>query len=227
MFLRSIFASLALCSTVLSAADNWPQYRGPTGDGHSDAKGLPLIFSESEHVKWKTAIHGKGWSSPVIWGSQVWLTTATEDGKELSAVCVDKDSGKVLRDDVLFRVAKPQFCHKFNSYASPTPVIEDGRIYVTFGSPGTACLDTKTGQVLWQRTDFVCNHFRGAGSSPIVWGDLLIMNFDGSDAQFIVALDKKTGKTAWLTQRSVDYHDLDKDGKPEAEGFLFCLCARS
>ena len=218
MFLRPLLASLALCATALCAAENWPQFRGPDGDGHSDAKGLPLNFGETEHVKWKTAIHGRGWSSPVIWGSQVWLTTATEDGTELSVVCLDKETGKVLRDDVLFRVATPQFCHKFNSYASPTPVIEDGRIYVTFGSPGTACLDTKTGKVLWQRTDFVCNHFRGAGSSPIVWGDLVIMNFDGSDAQFIVALDKKTGKNAWLTQRSVDYHDLGKDGKPEADG---------
>src|SRR5213076_416382 len=99
---------------------------------------------------------------------------------------------------------------------SPTPVIEEGRLYVTFGSPGTACLDTKTGEKLWERTDFVCNHFRGAGSLPIVWGGLVIMNFDGSDFQFIVALDKKTGKTAWQTTRSVDYKDL-KDGKPEAD----------
>ena len=217
MIVRPILAAL-LFTTSLWAGENWPQFRGPAGDGQSDSAGLPAKFSESEHVKWKTAIHGKAWSSPVIWGSQVWMTTATEDGTALSVVCVDRDSGKVLRDEVLFRVAAPQFCHKFNSYASPTPVIEDGRIYVTFGSPGTACLDTKTGAKLWERTDFVCNHFRGAGSSPIVWGDLLIMNFDGSDAQFVVALDKKTGKTVWRTERSVDYQDLGKDGKPESEG---------
>ncbi len=215
--------TLLLAASISAvAADNWPQYRGPAGDGHTDAKGLPVKFGESEkgvgeQLKWKTPIHGRGWSSPVIWGSQVWLTTATEDGTELSVMCVDKESGKVLQDKVLFRVATPQFCHKFNSYASPTPVIEEGRIYVTFGSPGTACLDTKTGEKLWERTDFVCNHFRGAGSSPIVWKDLLIMNFDGSDFQFIVALDKKTGKTAWQTTRSVDYKDL-KDGKPAADG---------
>jgi outer membrane protein assembly factor BamB len=218
MFLRFIAAAFLLLATPLFAAENWPEFRGPTGDGHSDAKGLPLEFGEDKNVKWKTPIHGKGWSSPVIWGSQIWLTTATEDGTELSVVCVDKESGKVLRDEVLFRVATPQFCHKFNSYASPTPVIEAGRVYVTFGSPGTACLDAKTGKVLWQRTDFVCNHFRGAGSSPILWKDLLIMNFDGSDAQFIVALNKKNGETAWRTDRSVDYRDLDAEGKPEAEG---------
>ena len=210
-----------LCLSIsLVAAENWPQFRGPTGDGESTATAAPLKFSDTEHVKWKTAIHGKGWSSPVIWGSQVWLTTATEDGTELAVLCVDKDSGKVLRDEVLFRVATPQFCHKFNSYASPTPVIEEGRVYVTFGSPGTACLDTKTGAKLWERTDFVCNHYRGAGSSPILWGDLLIMNFDGSDIQFVVALDKKTGKTVWETKRSVDFMDLDKEGKPIGEGDL-------
>src|SRR4030095_3059031 len=144
----------------------------------------------------------------------IWLTTATEDGTELSVVCVDKESGKILQDKVLFRVSTPQFCHKFNSYASPTPVVEKGRVYVTFGSPGTACLDAATGEKLWERTDFVCNHYRGAGSSPIIWGDLLIMNFDGSDFQYIVALDKKTGKTVWKTDRSVDFKDLDSSGQP-------------
>ena len=218
MFVRPTLAALLLSSASLLAADNWPQFRGPTGDGHSDATGLPIKFGEGDHVKWKTAIHGKAWSSPVIWGSQIWLTTANEEGTELGVVCVDKESGKILRDDILFRIATPQFCHKFNSYASPTPVIEEGRVYVTFGSPGTACLDTKTGKKLWERTDFVCNHYRGAGSSPILWGDLLIMNFDGSDAQFIVALDKKTGKTAWQTKRSTDYGDLAPDGTVKNEG---------
>lgn len=212
-------AVLALCGgTALRAGENWPQFRGPTGDGHTDAKGLPVTFGEGQRVKWKTALHGKAWSSPVVWGNQIWLTTATETGDALSVMCVNKDTGVIERDDVLFRVAEPQFCHKFNSYASPTPVIEEGRVYVTFGSPGTACIDTKTGKVLWQRTDFVCNHFRGAGSSPILHGDLLVMSFDGSDFQFIVALDKKTGRTVWKTDRSIDFKDLDANGKPSADG---------
>jgi len=212
--------SLLFCilSATALAQSNWPEFRGPAGDGHSEAKDLPVTFGETDHVKWKTPIHGKAWSSPVIWGSQIWLTTANEEGTELSAVCVDKETGKILRDDILFRVADPQFCHKFNSYGSPTPAIEKGRVYVTFGSPGTACLDTATGKVLWERKDFVCNHFRGAGSSPIIWQDLLIMNFDGSDFQFVVALDKNTGKTVWKTDRSVDYKDLTPEGKPEADG---------
>jgi outer membrane protein assembly factor BamB len=197
---------------------NWPQFRGPTGDGRSGARGLPLHWSETNHVKWKTSIHGRAWSSPVIWDQQIWLTTATEDGKDLFAICVDRENGKIVHDLKLFEVEKPQFAHKFNTYASPTPAIEQGRVYVTFGSPGTACLDTETGKVLWERRDFVCNHYRGAGSSPILFENLLIMNFDGSDQQFILALDKATGRTVWRKERSIDYKDLGPDGRPESEG---------
>jgi outer membrane protein assembly factor BamB len=196
----------------------WSQFRGPHGDGRSEARGLPLTWSETNHVKWKTPIHGRAWSSPVVGDGQIWVTTATEDGRVLSALQFDLANGQVVRDLKLFEVEKPQFAHKFNTYASPTPVLENGRVYVTFGSPGTACLDAKTGRVLWERRDFVCNHYRGAGSSPILHGDLLIMNFDGSDHQFIVALDKRTGKTVWRKERSIDYKDLGPDGKPESEG---------
>jgi outer membrane protein assembly factor BamB len=154
----------------------------------------------------------------VVWDGQIWLSTASENAKELFAMCVDADSGKILRDVKLFDIERPQFIHQFNSPGSPTPVIEEGRVYVTFGSPGTACLDTRSGKVLWERRDIECNHYRGAGSSPILFRDLLIMNFDGSDAQFIIALDKKTGKTVWRKDRSIDFKDLGPDGKPKAEG---------
>ena len=212
-----LFAA-ALFTFSLHAEENWTQFRGPNGDGRSDAKALPTELGEGVNVKWKTPTHGKSWSSPVVWGNEVWLTTATEDGKELGVMAFDKATGKVLHDKVLFKVATPQFCHKFNSYASPTPVIEDGKIYVSFGVPAIACLDTKTCSVLWERRDFVCNHFRGAGSSPVIWNGLLFHNFDGSDHQFIVALDKKTGKTVWEDKRSADYKDIGPDGKPEADG---------
>jgi outer membrane protein assembly factor BamB len=205
------------CLTAL-AADDWPQFRGPNGDGHSDARGLPLTWSETENVVWKTAIHDRGWSSPVAYGDQVWLTTATADGRKLYAVCVDRETGRVVRDMKLFEVAAPQYAHPFNTYASPTPVIEGGRVYVTFGSPGTACIDTRSFKVLWERRDIECNHFRGAGSSPIIFGDLLIMHFDGSDQQFVMALDKRTGRTVWRTNRSIDFQDIGPDGKPAAEG---------
>jgi hypothetical protein len=126
IFLRLLVGLVLGCVVVGrgSASEvHWPQFRGPDGDGHSKARGLPLTWSETNHVKWKTPIHGKAWSSPVVWGDQIWLTTAPEDGTELFVLCVDRASGKVLRDQKLFDVAKPQFCHKFNSYASPTPVI--------------------------------------------------------------------------------------------------------
>jgi outer membrane protein assembly factor BamB len=196
----------------------WPEFRGPGGAGLSPGAGAPLVWSEHENVRWKTAIHGRGWSSPVIWGGQVWMTTATPDGRELFAVAVDRDSGRVVFDLKLFDVPHPQAAHSFNSYASPTPVIEDGRVYVTFGSPGTAAIDTRTGKEIWRRTDLECNHFRGAGSSPVIFRELLLMHFDGSDVQYVVALDKRTGKTVWRTNRSLDYQDLEPDGRVKGDG---------
>lgn len=213
-----VIAACLLCTAIASADTNWPRFRGPTGQGISDSTGLPLHWNESRNVVWKTPIHGRAWSSPVIWKNQVWLTTATEDGRQRFAVCVDRDSGKIVFDEMLFDVPTPQYIHPFNSYASPTPVIEEGRIYVTFGSAGTACLDTSDGKVLWQRTDFVCNHFRGAGSSPLLIDNLLVMNFDGSDFQYVVALDKHTGQTVWQKTRSMDYQDLQPDGSVKAQG---------
>ncbi|HEY8550364.1 MAG TPA: PQQ-binding-like beta-propeller repeat protein [Vicinamibacterales bacterium] len=212
----TLLAFVALAGVSLSA--DWTQFRGSDGTGVSPSAALPLTWRETQNVTWKTPIHGRAWSSPVILDGQVWVSTATEDGKELYAVAVDQETGRIIHDLKLFTVEKPQFAHRFNSYASPTPVIEPGRIYVTFGSPGTAAIDTKTGKVLWTRTDIECNHFRGAGSSPILYGNLLIMHFDGSDHQFVMALDKRTGKTVWRTERSIDFKDLDANGQPEAEG---------
>ena len=213
----AFLAGLVIVVVPIFAAENWPQFRG-ADQGRSDAKNLPLKWSEKENIRWQAAVHGKAWSSPVVFGDQIWMTSATEDGRELFGVCLDKNSGKIVHDLKLFDVAVPQFAHKFNSYGSPSPVIEQGRVYITFGSPGTACLDTKTGQKIWERTDFVCNHFRGAGSSPVIFGNLLLMHFDGSDYQFVVGLNKDNGQTVWKTPRSVDYGDQDKNGKPQADG---------
>jgi outer membrane protein assembly factor BamB len=195
------------------AGDNWPEFRGPNGDGQSDAVGLPMHWNENQNIKWKVAIHDKGWSSPVIWGNQIWLTTATVDGHKLFVLCVDRDTGKVLHDIKLFDVEKPGFCIPTNSYASPTPVIEAGRVYVNFGTYGTACLDTATGKTLWQRRDLPCDHFRAPGSSPILYGDSLFVNFDGFDVQYVVALDKTTGETRWKSNRDIDYGTTNGDFK--------------
>jgi outer membrane protein assembly factor BamB len=207
-----------LLTATVAVHGQWPQFRGPDGAGTSDSRTLPLTWSEETNVRWKTPIHGRAWSSPTILDNQIWLTTATEDGRQLFAIAVDQTTGKILRDLKLFDVAAPQYAHPFNTYASPSPVLEKGRAYVTFGSAGTAAIDTATGKVLWERRDLECNHYRGAGSSPIVFRNLLIMHFDGSDVQYVVALDKSTGKTVWKTPRSIDFQDLGPDGKPAAEG---------
>ena len=196
----------------------WPQFRGETGLGTSTSTSVPMSWSEEKNIRWKTAIPGRGWSSPVIADSQVWLTTATEDGRALSAMAIDEASGKVRHDIKVFDVDAPQEIHPVNSYASPTPVLETGRVYVTYGYAGTAALDSRTGTVVWQRRDLRCDHFRGPGSSPIVFEGLLIMHFDGIDDQYVVALDKRTGETVWRTKRSIDFQDLGPDGKPKGDG---------
>ena len=127
-----------------SSDANWPEFRGPTRDGHADSTGPPLTWSETENVVWKTPIHDRGWSSPVIWQNQIWITTSTADGTQLFAVCVDRDSGKILHDVKVFDVEKPEHVAAVNSYASPTPAIEARRVYVHYGTYGTACLDTES-----------------------------------------------------------------------------------
>ena len=209
---------LAADQTSQSQVPAWTEFRGPTGLGLAKVESLPLAWSEEKNVAWKTGVHGRAWSSPVGDQERIWLSTANPKGTELSAVCLDTKTGKIIHDLKLFQVENPQYAHPFNTYASPTPVLDGDRVYITFGSPGTACLDAKTGKVLWERRDFECNHFRGAGSSPTILGDRLFMNFDGSDFQYVVALDKNTGKTLWKTDRSLDFRDLTEEGKPQADG---------
>ncbi len=196
--------SAAASASAALAADNWPEYRGPTADGHTDEAKIPLSWSETEHVKWKTAIPGLGWSTPVIWADQIWMTTSNESGTERFAICVDKNSGKITQNIKLFDVANPEPLAQINSHASPSPVIEEGRVYVHFGTQGTACIDTKTGEVLWKRCDLKLEHQVGAGSTPILFNDTLIVHCDGTDVQYIIALNKRTGETVWKTPRSLD-----------------------
>jgi outer membrane protein assembly factor BamB len=212
---KLIFSLLSiLCPALaLSAEGDWYQFQGPSGNNHTTSDKLPLTWSETENVKWKTPIHGRGWSSPVIRDRQIWMGTASPDGHKMYAVCVDAESGEIVHDIHLFDVEEPREIHKLNSYASPTPIIEEGRVYMHFGSYGTACLDTKTGSVLWQRRDLPCNHWRGPGSSPIFYKNLLIVHYDGYDYQYVAALDRRTGETVWKTDRTpyIDYGTDDGD----------------
>jgi len=207
-----LFVAALLLVGSVTAQDNWPQFRGPHADNHADAKGLPTRWSETQNVKWKTPLHDSGWSSPVIWGEQIWMTAATADGKQDFAICVDKNSGKIIHDLKLWENEKPSpLGNALNGYASCTPVIEAGRVYVHFGSYGTACLDTKTGKIVWQRRDLPCEHFRGPGSSPILFENLLIFHMDGYDYQYVVALDKATGETVWKVDRNIEYGTTNGD----------------
>lgn len=220
---------LAVCGLVLAvgqavASDSWPQFRGPRGDGTAEAPGLPLRWSEKENVVWRVLTVGRGRSSPVVLGDRIWLTTADETlpSPEIHAqklinhpdrgavyvgsrvamgvICLDRASGKSRYLVELFRSDNPDPVHRHNSYATPTPVVEPGRLYCDFGTYGTACLEAETGKVLWKR-QLPIEHLVGPASSPVLCGDSLILVRDGTDAQYVTALDKRTGKTVWQTNR--------------------------
>jgi outer membrane protein assembly factor BamB len=186
-------------STPILAGD-WPQFRGPTGQGLSDEQGLPLTWSETKNVRWKVAIPGKGWSSPVIQADRIWLTTATEEGKSLRVVSIDRNTGAILLNVEVFRLKSLGQISPKNSYASPTPVLEGDRVYVHFGAHGTACL-TQSGEIVWKTRLEYDNGEHGSGGSPVIYEDLLILSCDGRDLQFVVALDKLTGKVRWKKSR--------------------------
>ena len=224
------FLAILLLHTLATAAPEWPEWRGPGGLGHAQARNLPTYWSETKNVTWKTPLPGKGHSTPLIDGNQIWFTTAFETPEdpqkikdrlksntgsqpltllskvELHALCIDRKSGKLLHNLPLLEVKAPQWVHKLNSYASPTPIIETGRLYCHFGAFGTACVDTSAARVLWRNQDLHVMHENGPGSSPVLHGNNLILHMDGSDQQFVVALDKKTGLEKWRTSRSGKMH---------------------
>ena len=185
---------------IVLHAENWPEFRGPTGQGHSRERGLPLTWSETENVRWKIPITGKGWSSPVILGDRIWLTTAMENGRSLRAICLDRRTGHVLHHVEVFRLADPGPIHEKNSHASPTPILAEDRVYLHFGSHGTACI-TSSGEIVWKTQDLKYYHRHGPGGSPVLLGDLLIISCDGYDIQYVVALDKRTGRIRWKSPR--------------------------
>lgn len=208
--MRVVIVLLSLLAAAEAAEESWWQFLGPKGNGHTTSIDLPAHWTDHENVAWKTAIHDRGWSSPVITENQIWITTATADGHKLFAMCVDKKSGEVIHDLHLFHIENPQKITNANTYATPTPVVKEGRVFVHFGTYGTACLSTTTGRQLWTRRDLNCDHEANAGpaSSPTIIGDNLVVHVDGRDVQYIIALDTETGNTVWKTNRSYDLSDV-------------------
>lgn len=187
---------LSLILVITLTSSDWPEFRGPTGQGLSDEKGLPVSWGEARNVMWKASIPGRGWSSPAIEGDRIWVTTATENGKSLRAICINRRDGSIIRDVEVIRLKSVGEINSKNSEASPTPVIDGDRVYVHFGAYGTACL-TSDGEIIWKTRLDYSHAQHGPGGSPVLYEDLLIVSCDGQETQFVVALDKSTGKTRW------------------------------
>jgi outer membrane protein assembly factor BamB len=213
--LNFILWGILACLEARAEAD-WTQFRGPGGTGMAPGANPPLVWRETNHVAWKPAIRGRGRSSPVLLGERLWLTTALEknvqrvrirsddmqkaDQVALGAVCLSRTAGRQLWHTTLFEVENPPPAHWLNSWATPTPVVEPGRLYCDFGVFGTAALESATGQLIWQQK-LPVDHQVGPGSSPVLHSNVLVVVRDGIDAQFVAALDKQTGQVAWKTAR--------------------------
>jgi outer membrane protein assembly factor BamB len=241
MILR-IFSFLLLATFAQAAS--WPQFRGPDGQGVSTGAAVPTQWGAEQNIAWKTDIPGRGHSSPVIDGEQIWLTTAIDkptpeadraerlkentgnqplivsDHVRILAICADRKSGRILHKIELLSHNKPQWVHQLNSYATPTPILRDGRLYCHFGTFGNACVDTTAGKVLWTNTELQIMHENGPGSSPELWKNRFLVVCDGSDQQFVAALDADTGKLAWKTQRSGEMHENPQLKKAYASPLL-------
>ena len=203
-------AALALCTAfsagaASSATSEWAQFRGPYCNGISDAKNVPVTWSPEKGVAWNVEIPGKGWSSPVLSGDRIYLTSAVADAAGeigLNALCLDQATGKVLWNREVLRpeAGEAAKMHRKNTAASPTPIVADGRIYVHFGHMGTAALDL-AGNVLWTQTELKYTPVHGTGGSPALINDMLVFSADGKADPFVAALDAKTGLLRWKTDR--------------------------
>jgi outer membrane protein assembly factor BamB len=206
-----IVAAIVLVGGMARAAD-WPEFRGPTGQGHAVGEKLPLEWGPDKNVAWKAAIPGSGWSSPVVVSDRVFLTAAVPaeaNGDKadvaLRSLCLDAETGRTLWDIEVFRqtAADAPRVHPKNSHASPTPLVSGDRVFVHFGHQGTACLNT-SGKILWRNRDLKYPPVHGNGGSPILVDDLLVFSCDGASDPFIVALDARTGEVRWKTRREGD-----------------------
>ncbi len=217
---KPIFLTGAIFIILLFISDrtngqekNWTHFRGTNLNGKAENENIPLKWDDSA-VKWKVEIHDKGYSSPVVYNDQIWVTTAKADGKDLYAMCIDFKTGKILFDIKTFSPGEAGGKHSVNTYATPTPCIEKGFVYVHYGNMGTACINTSSGSIVWKRDDLQCKNIHGPGSSPVIYKNLIILHYDGSDVRYIVALDKTNGKEVWRTERPAEpYEPLTAVGK--------------
>ena len=226
--LALVIAHCLLIPCLLRGADSWPQFRGPSGDGIAQDQKIPTEFSESDGVTWKTDLPGLAWSSPVVSDGTIWVTTAIErvpteaekvelfkkNGIEerkfkqlsiaksidLKLIAVSLKNGSIQNTIDLTSIESPDAIHSLNSYASPTPVIDDKHIYCHFGTYGTFCVDRSTGKIVWQRR-LPLVHSVGPGSSPFLLKNMLILIQDGVERQYVTALEKSTGATLWEVDR--------------------------
>ena len=214
-----VLGVVLILPTVMFAGDDWPQFRGPTGEGHATAKNLPLEWGKNKNVAWMTPIPGLGWSSPIVVNSRVYLTTAVplkeNRDQSLDALCLDAKTGKILWQKQVFREdgRTAPAIHGKNSHASPTPLIHDGKLYVHFGHQGTACLDLD-GKILWRSTELKYKPVHGNGGTPIIADDKLIFTCDGSDVAFFAALDRNNGEVLWKKPRNTDAKKTFSFGTP-------------
>jgi len=218
--IKSVFFSLSfivftLIQLPVNAQDNsWTHFRGNNLDGISNAKYAPIKWTSDSNLVWKTVIHDKGWSSPVVYGDQIWMTTAKLEGEEMYAICVNYQTGEIIHDILLFEPDSIYRKHGLNSFATPTPAIEKGFVYTHFGRYGTACINADNGEIVWKRTDIEFVDIQGPGSSILIYNNLLILHCEGIHKQNIMALDKSTGETVWLTERPKEIYDkLEPIGK--------------
>lgn len=223
---RIFFPLLALGLAFDASAGNWPGFRGPTGQGTSTEKNLPLHWGAESNVVWKTPVPGLGWSSPIVWADQVFVTTTLENGTKCHVLCLDRETGKVLWDTRVFEQV-PRRKEGKNSYATPTPVTDGQRVFAVFGDGSVAALACRDGSVAWTNREVQFYSRHGLGASPVLHDGLLIMPYDGSnpvtaagswpnnsaeeklgwqipwDKSFIAALDAKTGKRVWTAKRGM------------------------
>lgn len=198
---KTLSLTFGLLLVAVCGAEDWPEFRGPDGQGHGLGNNLPLQWSQTSNIKWCAKLEGEGWSSPVVFKGKVFLTSAVEMNGDLSlrAMAFDVETGDRVWSRELF-VARDSTKHKKNSHASPTPIAEGNRLYVHFGPNGTACLDL-AGKVLWKQDSLEYPPTHGNGSSPILVDEKLIFNCDGAKNPFVIALAKESGKVIWKRAR--------------------------